>query len=66
MQVDFADCLLTHAGLSDKKVARMKRRVKKVFEKKEDEEEDEEAEKEGKTAMPDRCRLNYDHVPLFL
>ena len=62
MQVDFADCLLTHAGLSDKKVARMKRRVKKVFEKK----EDEEAEEEGKTATPDRCRLNNDHVPLFL
>ena len=62
MQVDFADCLLTHAGLSDKKVARMKRRVKKVFEKKEDEDENEDAEEGEKTTKPDRSRLNKDHV----
>jgi len=64
-EVDFADCLLTHAGLSDKKVARMKRRVKKVFEKKEDEEEDEEAEEEGKTAMPDRCGITFEEFVDF-
>ena len=60
MKVDFADCLLTHAGLSDKKVARMKRRVKKAFEKKE-EDENEDAEEGGKTAKPDRCRFNFEY-----
>ena len=50
LQTDFADCLLTHAGLSDKKMARMKRRVRKAYEKPEKEEEEEEEEKEGNEA----------------
>jgi len=44
-EVDFADCLLTHAGLSEKKVARMKRRVKRLYERKSNDDEENEDEK---------------------
>merc|ERR1719431_1054042 len=38
-EIDFADCILTYSGLSDNKVARMKRRVKKAYHPKEEEKE---------------------------
>ena len=47
-QVDFADSLLTHAGLSEKKVARMKRRVRKAYEKDSEDDDDGEDSQEKK------------------
>lgn len=62
-EIDFADCILTHSGLSDKKMARMKRRVKKAFqpkevEKEEDEEDDKDEDEEEKANADAKSRTS--------
>jgi len=61
-EVDFADSLLTHAGLSEKKVARMKRRVRKAYEK--DSEDDDDGE-DGQEKKPERRGIEFEEFVDF-